>query len=278
MSNQSEGSWDSCSTAIEKLHKRISQSKAVNVNAVNLKEQAQEVVQVYFRQIHPELQSLGVDITLISQVDESMQSLLRLSKGTHSRKVYLGLLKPLIKTMMDVSGAIELRHAEREFLSRSSASMSMSKDETIIYETLLKLIPTAALSYKQAVFDLAEENRISFRGVATEFREALRETLDHLAPDKNVAAQPNFKYEKDKKTPTMKQKVRFILKMRELPDNAIKPPEDAVEIVDERIASFARSVYERSSISTHVATQKNEVLQVKKYVNTVLAELLGIQT
>lgn len=277
MSNQSESAWDSFSDLIENLRKRISQSKAVNVNAVNLKEQTQEVVQLYFRQIHPELQSLGVDITLISQIDESMQSLLRHSKGTHSKKIYLGLLKLLIKTMIEVSGAIELRHAEREFLSRSSASISMSKDETIIYETLLKLIPTAALSYKQAVFDLAEENRISFRGVATEFREALRETLDHLAPDKNVAAQPNFKYEKDKKTPTMKQKVRFILRMRELPDSAIKSPEDAVEIVDERIASFARSVYERSSISTHVATQKNEVLQVKKYVNTVLAELLGVQ-
>jgi len=154
----------------------------------------------------------------------------------------------------------------------------MSKDETIIYETLLKLVPTAALSYKQALLDLAEENRISFRGVATEFREALRETLDHLAPDKDVMVQQNFKLEKDKKTPTMKQKVRFILRMRELPDNAIKPPEDAVEIVEERIASFARSVYERSSISTHVATQKGEVLQVKKYVSTVLAELLGIQT
>jgi hypothetical protein len=277
MSGQSESAWDSFGNTIEKLHKRISQSKAVNVNAANLKGQTQEAVQFYFRQIHPELQTLGVDSTLIAQINESMQALLRLSKGTHTKKVYLGLLKPLIKLMMDVSGAIELRHAEREFLSRSSTSFSLSKDETIIYETLLKLIPTAALSYKQALLDLAEENRISFRGVATEFREALRETLDHLAPDKDVTTQPNFKFEKDKKTPTMKQKVRFILRMRELPDNAIKPPEDAVEIVEERIASFARSVYERSSISTHVSTQKSEVLQVKKYVSTVLAELLGLQ-
>jgi len=123
MSGQSESAWDSFSNTIEKLHKRISQSKAVNVNATNLKDQAQEVVQVYFRQIHPELQSLGVDITLIAQVTESMQALFKLSKGTHSKKVYLGLLKPLIKSMMDVSGAIELRHAEREFLSRSSTSI-----------------------------------------------------------------------------------------------------------------------------------------------------------
>jgi hypothetical protein len=277
MNSLSESAWDSFGNAIEKLHKKISQSKAVNVNAVNLREQTQEVVQFYFRQTRPEIQALGVDNTLIAQVDESMQALLRLSKGANSKKMYLGLLKSLTKLIVNLSGSIELRHAEREFLSRSSTSISISQEEIIIYETLLKLIPTAALSYKQALLDLADENRISFRGVATEFRESLRETLDHLAPDKNVVAQPNFKYEKDKKTPTMKQKVRFILRMRELPNTAIKSPEDAVETIDERIASFARSVYERSSISTHVATQKSEVLQVKKYVSTVLAELLGIQ-
>ncbi len=150
--------------------------------------------------------------------------------------------------------------------------------ENIIYETLLQIIPTAALSYKQALVDLADKNRISYRGVANELRETLRETLDHLAPDKVVTSQPNFKFEKDRTKPTMKQKVRYILKARELSENYLKPPEEAVEIVEELIASFTRSVYERSSISTHVTTKRSEVLQIKKYVDAVLAELLGLQT
>jgi hypothetical protein len=132
MSDQSESAWDIFCDSLEKLNKRISQSKAIKVNAAGLKEQAQEVVQSYFRKTRPELQSLGIEIGLISQLDESMQTLLRLSKGAHSKQVYLGLLKPLIKSTIDVSGAIELRHAEKEFLSRSSVPVSMSKDETII--------------------------------------------------------------------------------------------------------------------------------------------------
>jgi len=44
------------------------------------------------------------------------------------------------------------------------------------------------------------------------------------------------------------------------------------------VASFARSTYERSSISAHVASSRNEVLQMKNYLNAVLTELLGLQT
>lgn len=263
---------------MKKLQRSISRSKSVNVNASNLIKQAKEVVQFYFRQTRPELQILGVESNLVSQLDEAMQTLLNLSNGKNRKSSYLGLLTSLLETIARVSGDIELRHAEKAYQSRSPQAPTLSRDENIIYETLLQILPTAALSYKQALLDLAEKDRISYRGVANELREALRETLDHLAPDKDVASQPNFKYEKDKKTPTMKQKVRYILKARELPDNALKPPEDAIEIIEDRIASFTRSVYERSSISTHVAAQRNEVLQIKRYVDTVLAELLGLQT
>jgi hypothetical protein len=55
---------------------------------------------------------------------------------------------------------------------------------------------------------------MSWRGPATDFRESLRETLDHLAPDSAVKAEPGFKLEQNTSGPTMKQKVRFILKKR----------------------------------------------------------------
>ena len=277
MLSSSDDTWSGFDDSVDKLQRRISLSKAVKVNAASLREQTREVAQFYFRQTRPELQALGVEADLISQLDASVQRLLRLSSAASGKRSYLTLLKSLSNTIRDVTVAIEVRHAEQAFLSRSPQSDVLSGNETIIYETLLKLVPTAALSYKQAVIDLADKNRISYRGVANEFREALRETLDHLAPDKAITSQPGFKYEQDKKTPTMKQKVRFILRARELPDNAVKPPEDAVALVEERIASLTRSVYERSSISTHVANQRSEIIQMKKYVDAVLAELLGLQ-
>jgi hypothetical protein len=75
-------------------------------------------------------------------------------------------------------------------------------------------VPSAALSYKQAIHDLKDDSRVSFRSPALELRETLREILDHLAPDSEVTAEPGYAQEKDRIGPTMKQKVRFIMKKK----------------------------------------------------------------
>ncbi len=269
--------WANFTNTLDLLKREISRSKAANVNADELRQHAKDVTQSYFRQNRPEIQSLGVDVELIGKLDTCFQILLKLSNGRNAKKSYLALFKNLSACIEQAELALEIRHAEKAFLSLSPHSNTLTGLESIIYETLLNLVPNAALSYKQAIIDLANKDRISYRGVANEFREALRETLDHLAPDKDVEAQPNFKYEKDKTTPTMKQKVRFIFKARGLTSNAIRVPENAVGIIEDRVASFARSTYERSSISTHVASSRNEVLQMRNYLNAILAELLGLQ-
>lgn len=145
--------------------------------------------------------------------------------------------------------------------------------------TLNDLVPTAALSYEQALRDLAAStNGISFRGTANELREALRETLDRLAPDDDVMAPPGFKLEAGQTKPTQKQKVGFILRSRELPEKARKTPETAVLLIEGLMGSLARASYERSSISAHIASTEHEVRQMKMYIDSVLAELLQVHT
>jgi hypothetical protein len=126
------------------------------------------------------------------------------------------------------------------------------------------------------LIDLYSPQRISFRGTANELREALRETLDHFAPDKEVVKQQGFVLEKGLNKPTMKQKVRFILTARGLSRTASKVSEESVNVVEERFPSLVRAIYNRSSISAHINSAKSEVLQLKNYVNSVLAELLFI--
>ena len=58
----------------------------------------------------------------------------------------------------------------------------------MIIGTLTSLLPSSARSYEQAIRDLQSADRLSWRGPATDLRESLRETLDHLAPDADVAA------------------------------------------------------------------------------------------
>ncbi len=87
------------------------------------------------------------------------------------------------------------------------------EDEQIISK-LDALVPSAALSYKQAILDLKDDSRVSFRGPALELREALREILDHLAPDSQVTVAPGYVQEKDRTGPTMKQKVQTVVQLR----------------------------------------------------------------
>jgi len=100
--------------------------------------------------------------------------------------------------------------------------------------------------------------------------------LDHLAPDEDVTRQKDFKLELDQKKPTMKQKVRFILGSRGKGKSLTAPAENSTSIVEEEVGALARSVYVRSSASTHVATSRPEVQQIKAYVDVVLGELLEI--
>lgn len=141
--------------------------------------------------------------------------------------------------------------------------------------TLQQLVPSAALSYQQALQDLAGPQRLSYRGTAVELRECLRELLDHLAPDAAVTKAPGFAYEKGLTKPTMKQKARFILKNRGGAHTSLSSAEDSVLRIEEATASLARSVYMRGSVSTHVATLR-EAHQLKLYADAVLAELLEI--
>jgi hypothetical protein len=146
-----------------------------------------------------------------------------------------------------------------------------------IVTTLRALLPSAALSYEQALIDLDQPERLSWRGPATDLREALRETLDHLAPDTDVKGSAGYKQEADTRGPTMKQKVRYILKNRGVSKMLAAPAEDATVSIDEAIGNFVRSVYTRSSVSTHTPTDKNEVLRILDFVRVVLCELLEVR-
>ena len=87
---------------------------------------------------------------------------------------------------------------------------------------------------------------------------------------------PGFKLEQDAKRPTMKQKVRHVMKTRGVPHGAMAPNENAVSGVEEIVGGLTRSVYNRSSVSTHTATNRAEVIRVHAWVRLVLCELLEL--
>lgn len=152
-------------------------------------------------------------------------------------------------------------------------TVTLTDEDDELIRKLDALVPSAAQSYKQAILDLMDDNRVSFRGPALELREALREILDHLAPDGVVTAAPGFVQEKDKTGPTMRQKVRFIMKQRGNRSSS-DVPEQAVTAFEEAIAGLTRAVYERSSKATHVAGERQAVIQLRRYVVAILHDIL----
>jgi hypothetical protein len=158
--------------------------------------------------------------------------------------------------------------------SLRAETVTITEEDEQVMGRLDALVPSAAQSYKQAILDLMDSSRVSFRGPALELREALREILDHLAPDSEVTGSPAYAQEKGRHGPTMKQKVRFIMK-KNAKRSSSDAPEQAVTAFEEAIAGLTRAVYERSSKATHVASERQTVVQIRRYVVAILHEIIA---
>jgi len=276
MSDPSVDQWAAFWTSLDALEVALRKSSAVHVNAAALREMAKLTVQQYFRSLRPELEALRLPSVHIQNLDETMQRVLELSNGRNAKTAYLQTLRGLRRNRASVELEREMLIGRRFAAATSSDAPPKSGVEDAILKTLASMLPSAALSYEQALRDLTQSNRSSLRGTAAELREVLREVLDHLAPDADVEKAAGYSPEKGRSRPTMRQKVKFILKSRGVSATAATTPETAADRVEEASASLARSVYDRGSLSSHVVSTRREVQQLKLYVDGVLAELLEI--
>lgn len=260
--------WEDFWRKLEAVKRNITACKTTRISS-GLRNQVKTITQVYFRTLRPSLMTLGLET---SELDEAIQSLLSLSSRRSYKKNYLEYFSGIkgLKDALEINREVLISN----ILSKES-KINLSPIELKILETLKEIDATLASSYGQVIKDINDPERISFRGTATELREILREVLDNLAPDADVMSPAGFKLEKERTTPTMQQKVRFILKSRGLTKGAIEVPENSVNLIDEK-SSLVRSAYTRGAISTHRATDRPEVKQLKMYVDGVLAELLEI--
>jgi len=252
---------------LEKERRELNRVTGNQLHSKKAREGLRELVERYFNEVRPQIDETSTPEAHIQGVDTAMQALLVLCHKHGSVNKY----KELLRTAKG-----HLIHLDTGLVTsggRTDADAKSPLDSRII-TTLRALVPSAALSYEQAISDISGAERLSWRGPATDLREALRETLDHLAPDDDVKGSPGFKALPNTHGPTMKQKVRYILKNRGQSRATSATTEDAVGGIVEALGSFVRSVYTRSSVSTHTPTEKSEVLRVVELVRVVLGELL----
>jgi len=260
--------WHQLSSAFLKVAGKVLKSASVNINSTTLRDEVKAVARQYMQEARSFLTRPGFE-TELALFDQHFQRLYELADGRNATSSYKWRISSLRKALPKVTSRLEMQAAP-------AAANAPQGIETKIIETVAALVPTAGLSYRQAISDLADDSRVSFRGPATELREVLREVLDHLAPDAEVAKGPNFQFEAGQKKPTMKQKVRFILRARGQASNATAASEKAAETVELMVGGIARSIYDLGSVVTHVAGERQTVVQLKRYVEVVLSHLLEL--
>jgi hypothetical protein len=270
MSEEAASAWQDFCSAFDDLSSRLSKVDAVHVNSVSLRGATKEASRLYFRRVRPQLDKLDLG-DHVEDLDDALQNLLQLSAGRNFVSSYRKHAKAVRKLLPKVTGLIELQVGGAK---RSEAGPS--KDDAKIIETLAGLVVSAAASYQQAIADLSDDRRISFKGPAHELREVLREVLDHSAPDAEVVASEGFKFEDGRTKPTMKQKVRFILAARGRSEKESEAAEDTTAAVEAMVADLTRTVYNTSSAAAHVAKERRSVVQLKRYVDVVLLDILEL--
>lgn len=259
---------DQISEDVTKLAESINGARGRSVPPSAVQPIARAIARTYFESVRPELQAAQNRKGLVDEIDFGLQGLLQLAIAPHTKEVYLGPLGELRAYLLEAT--IDLMKA------RGSPRLVLSQTERAIVETLGRMLPSSSASYEQALRDISQGGRVSWKGTGTELREVLREVIDHLAPDDQVLASPGFQLEPDQKTPTQRQKVRFILRARRSSSAAVSVAQASLETVEAAVATLARSTYTRGSASTHTASNGAEIRSLKRYVDALLAELLEI--
>ena len=260
---------------LERLAGNIKKNKAVHVNSQKTKQQVIDLGSAYFRDFRGDVVGVLRDSENLESYEEDWQQLIRLAHGNNPKATYDKLVRRLVRTTKEVN--VVSHSAVKTAPAIASSKLTYSQAEEVLLATLDNLLPSAAASYRQGLADIANPTlRHSYRGTAAEFREAFRETLDHLAPDNDVMEQSWFNSENEQKLPTMKQKVKFVLSSRGKNKTQRGAAEKAVDLMEAIAGDIARAIYSRASLSTHVETTKQEVKQLKRYMDAVLFDLLEI--
>lgn len=249
------------------LLKDINKTTTVNINTKSLKDKSVKIGSDYFNELRPYIPK--IEGATINYMDALMQDLIRLGHGNNSKSSYKNLISDAIAELKEIN--IEIASTPK------IESHVIHPNEQKIIDTLVLIVPTAGFSYEQALLDISQaKDRVSFRGTANELRESLRETLDHLAPDAEVTKEPDFRLESGQNRPTMKQKVRFILKSRGHGESKRGTTEKTAQLIEELFGQITRAIYDRASLATHKKSERDEIQKIKRFVDVVLLELLEL--
>ncbi len=258
---------------LERLRTRLRKGAAKEISNAEQKN-IRSVVGAWFGQYQPAAVQIVGEEQLIASMDEEMQSLLTLASENSSRRTVVRSTRSAIRHFRD-SLVVPL---SRAYWSRAPERTPAGRDDSVA-ASLRALDPELADSYEQAVIDIEDADRLSYRGPAAELREILTGVLHVLAPDSHVEATEWYRQAqrsgtRKEPTPTRAERTRFILRSRLKGSSVTESAESYMRSVEERLTSVVNVTYKRGSAATHGGTERDELVQLLPYINALLRELL----
>lgn len=149
---------------LDALRKTLASVASKQVFAASVKSQLHELASTYFSGVQPSLGDLPAEE--LNQVFQAIHASSRINPSTQKCR---DLVKSARKLLVAIEG---------QSLSAPRKQSLASPTDELIINSLNDICPSASLAYQQALLDFSRGERMSWRGPATDLREALREALD----------------------------------------------------------------------------------------------------
>ncbi len=149
----------------------------------------------------------------------------------------------------------------------------LSGRQAEVLKRLRQLSAALSASLEQCLRDLNDFTRLSYMGPAGEVREVLRATIQQLAPDDEIRAQPWFVGHKqgDKINPTQSERTRLAVQKRGGNTDQARSTDELVEVL---VAKISRETYAVGSKAFHAGTVQEDVQKLTGWVFMLLDEVL----
>jgi len=259
---------------LERARTRLNAGRKKSVSGLGERRGIRSIVGAWFSEYRDAFIRIVGEDEQISVMDDAMQRLLRLASKESARRTVVRALGVAIRHFTDKL----LVPVSRAYWSQAPGRTPVGRDEDAA-NRLRQLAPDLADSYEQAVLDIEETDRISYRGPAAELREVLTGVLHMLAPNPRVEETDWYREARRtgvraEPTPTRAERVKFILRSRAKGSAVTEVGESFMTSVEERLANVVNATYRRGSAATHGSTERDEMGQLLPYVNAILREIL----
>jgi hypothetical protein len=259
---------------LERLRTRLNGGATREVSSLAERKNIRSVVGAWFSQYRPSAVQVVGEEEHILKMDEEMQSSLKLASGPRTRRAIVRSSTSAIRHFRDNL----LVPLGRAYWSQAPERSPAGLDGDVAVR-LRQLDAELVNSYEQAVIDVEDPERLSYRGPAAELREVLTSVLHILAPNPQVEATEWYRESRrsgtrKEPTPTRAERTKFILRSRAKGSAVTEAAESYMTSVEERLAGVINATYQRGSAATHGGTERDELGKLLPYINALLRELL----